>query len=91
MLSKKRSRPISLDGHQFRWSLAEDDEFVVLAVQRADTNGQRLEAIIRSKADWGSIWDHHLENPQYRARPVTPSLVSKIMAHALQLEWQPEK
>jgi hypothetical protein len=92
MLSKKRSRPIVVDQQEYRWSIADDGQYVTLAIQLLEANGQRLEAAVET--DLRRYW---LETPMNartntqpsKWRPVTPSLVAKIIKNGLALGWTP--
>ncbi len=88
MLSKKRSRPIVVDQQEYQWSIADDGLYVTLAIQLPETNGQRLEAIVET--DVGRYWLERPMNTQpLNLRPVTPSLVAKIIKNGLALGWTP--
>ena len=82
MLSKKRSRPIVFNTHQYRWSVAEDGEFATIAVQRSTIDGQKLEVIVRA-ISW------QVDTGVAAFRPITPALVSQIMAKAMDCGWEP--
>jgi len=84
VLSKKNSRPIVFDEHPYRWSVAEDGEYAILAVQRSNINGQKLEVIIRA-VEWDA------GSGAAASRPITPALVSKIMSEAINCGWEPDQ
>jgi len=87
MLSKKKSRPITVNDQKYRWAIAPDGEYVTLVVQHAESNGQKLEIII--KTDVNRFWLEFPNTGDLNMRVVTPSLVSNLIEEALNLGWLP--
>lgn len=81
MLSKKKSRPITVDGEAYRWAIAPNHTFVTLVVQYAEENGQKLEIIIPT--DINRMWLEFLNTRELNLKAVTPAAVSKIIKDAL--------
>ncbi len=82
MLSRKNSRPILFNDQPYRWSVAHDGEYTSLAVQHSSNDGQKLEIIIRS-IEWQQ------DTGDGNIRPITPALVSSLMAGAIDCGWEP--
>lgn len=53
-LSKKKSRPITVDNTEYRWAIAPFSHHVILVVELAHAKGQKLEVKIQTDID--SFW-----------------------------------
>lgn len=74
-LSKKKSRPITVDGQDFRWQFYEDSGFSSVTVQFASGSGQKLVVQIPGPA--------HIHDP------VTPAIVEHLIVSSMKLGWRP--
>jgi hypothetical protein len=80
-LSKKKSRPIVVDGVAYRWHFREDFEWNDIVVRAVGPTGQRL--VIR--VPWSNS-----EPPHLNFMPsVTPKWVANAIRHCLEEGWQP--
>ena len=91
-LSRKRSSPIPVDGIDYRWAVSaralSSPEYVLVVVQSVD-NGQRIVVTVPHR-------DRYLNMdgpppPEFNYDAITPSLVRKIMAAAIDEGWVPDR
>jgi hypothetical protein len=87
MLSKKKSRPIVVDGEPYRWLVSPDLKHVILVIQCATSNGQVLEVLINT--DVHRFWIEFPATDNLNLRTIQPSLVSKVIGSALAFGWKP--
>lgn len=89
-ISKRKSRKISVDGQEFRWSPSQDSGYMVLVVQHISGKGKKLEVIISD--------DKHVvvENGSYSIELgdsnkliITPKLVETVIRHSIRTGWNP--
>ena len=80
-LSRKKSRPITVEGDDYRWRFFENSGWNDVTVQIADGYGPKL--VVQFP------WEHQgtLDIPLYP--PVTPTAVSLVIKQALLLGWEP--
>lgn len=80
-LSKKKSRPIVVDGQGYRWQFFENWGWNDVTIQCAEGTGPKL--VIQFP------WDH--SPPPYISflPPVTPSKVSELIQNAIGQGWRP--
>ena len=76
-LSRKKSRKISIDGHDYRWVFSPDSGYFNVIVQIADGAGARLEA--QSSSDWVNYGDAQ----------ISPGIVEKLIRLAIEDGWEP--
>ena len=91
-LARRRSSPIHVDGIEYRWAVSaralSSPEYVLLVVQSVD-NGQRIVVTVPHR-------DRYLDiegppTPDFNYDAITPSLVRKIMAAAVDVGWTPDR
>jgi len=82
-LSKKKSRPISVDGKDYRWVFFENSGWNDITIQSASGRGQKL--VIQQN------WSHKGTPYINLEAPITPSIVRQMIESALQHSWTPEK
>ena len=80
-LNKKNSRPIAVDGHDFRWSFFENSGWNDLTVQSANGTGMKLVAQFGWEAPDGSGLPY---------QPITPALVAQAIRFGLGNGWNPD-
>ncbi len=88
MLSKKKSRPITVGNEKYRWAIAPDGQWVTLVVQDHQINGQKLEIVIQ--VHFSQINPDTGETIALPMRIVKPALVAELIEKALQFGWQPK-
>ena len=86
---RKHSRPISVDGIDYRWRLGRASRSEIttpLFVWTNSTDGTRLFATI------SGVWDDQLPEwlPMGRGTPVTPSFVADVIREAIRIGWRPK-
>jgi ABC-type molybdate transport system ATPase subunit len=85
MLSKKSSRAVTVTDQKYRWSIAPDGQWVTLVVQDEQSNGQKLEIIIKT-----DVSSNKRAPTDESMRPVKPALVADLIGKGLQIGWQPK-
>lgn len=80
-LNKKNSRPIAVDGQDFRWSFFENSGWNDLTVQSANGAGGKLVA----QFGWEAQDDSKLPY-----LPMTPALVAEAIIFGLGNGWNPD-
>ena len=89
-LSKRNSKPITIDGVEFRWAVAarsqHETEMVTVVVQPPN-NGCRLAVTVPCRDDWLKIQSPPA--PSHNVQAITPSFVRQIIGDARSLGWQP--
>jgi len=90
-LSKRKSRIISVDSTEYRWSPSKDSGYMVLVVQHINGKGRKLEIII---SDDKNIV---IENGSYSIEVgdsnkliITPKLVELMIRDSKKIGWNPE-
>jgi len=89
-LSKRKSRKINVDGHDYLWSPSKDSGYVILLVQDSSGKGAKLEIVISN--DKNII----IENGSYSIEVgdanktiITPKLVEKMIKDSINMGWKP--
>lgn len=91
-LNSRRSRPISVDGVTFRWTVSNQQEGSVILVIQPAENGQRIAVKIPFRDYWSDLkdlTDGTLEYDAAHYQPVTPSLVERCIRAAKLADWNP--
>jgi len=89
MLSRKRSRPIQVDGENYRWNIAPNDKWVTIIIQDVSSNGQRLE--IRVNTDINRMWIEFPHIEDLNLKVIKPALVEKLIRMAIKFGWSPKR
>lgn len=89
-LSKRNSKPITIEDAEFRWALvarsqAETDSVTV--VVQPPENGCRLAVTVPCRDYWLNIQSPPA--PSYDIHAITPSFVRKLIEDARVMGWQP--
>ena len=87
MLARKGSRLITIDGTQFRWTVAPDDGFIDIIAERAQEPGCRIEV----QADYVDRSPDSLQPTEPPHRIISPAIMSHIITCALDLGWNPQE
>lgn len=89
-LSKRNSKPITIDDVEFRWAVAArspgDTDMVTVVVQPPD-NGCRLAVTVPCRDPYLHI--QSAPPPSYDVRAITPGFVRRLIDDACSLGWQP--
>ena len=89
-LSKRNSKPITIDDAEFRWALATRSqavtEMVTVVVQPPD-NGCRLAVTVPFRDYWLNIQAPLA--PSYNMHAITPGFVRRLIDDARSMGWQP--
>ena len=89
-LSKRNSKPITIDDAEFRWALATRSqavtEMVTVVVQPPD-NGCRLAVTVPCRDYWLNIQSPPA--PSYNMHAITPGFVRRLIDDARSMGWQP--
>jgi len=100
--SKKSTRPIRVDGHDYRWLVRQEEDLTpTLVIRSADHLGQRVRATFageRAFADEGEVaalgikytWGSNEVGIYYQpTRAISPRVVAAVIGDALTHGWQP--
>lgn len=100
--SKKGTRPIRVDGHDYRWLVRQEEDLTpTLVIRSADHLGQRVRASFageRAFADEREVAALGLKYTQgfneagiyyQSARAISPHVVAAVIRAALAQGWQP--
>ncbi len=88
MLNRKKSRPIVVDGKQYRWVVAPGNGFVVFVAESADKSGGKIEVYVESDIDQMWVEFPHIQNPKLKV--VKPKDAESIIRQAIEAGWDPE-
>ena len=88
MLSRKKSRPIVVDGKQYRWVVAPGSGFVVFVAESADKPGGKIEVYVKSDIDQMWVEFPHIQN--LKLKVVKPKDAESIIRQAIEGGWNPE-
>lgn len=91
-LSKKKSRKISVDQNEYRWSPSEDSGYMILVVQTISGKGKKLEIVISDDenvvVENGS---YSIEVSETGKLIITPKLVESLIRDSIEMGWEPLK
>ncbi|MBX9580575.1 MAG: hypothetical protein K2X87_09730 [Gemmataceae bacterium] len=87
-MPKRGSRRIIVDGEAYRWVVGPNDGYMVLAVERADGSGRRLEAYFRYHDQYETAGAGSYRVVGQR-RSIRPGVVRTVILYALARGWQP--
>ena len=89
-ISKRKSRKITVEGHDYRWSPSQDSGYMVLVVQDYSGEGKKLEIIVSDDKNIvienGS---YSIEHGDSNKLIITPKLVAALIRDAIKLGWDP--
>lgn len=91
-LSKRKSRKISVDGEDYRWSPSRDSGYMVLVVQHISGKGKKLEVIISD--DENIVVEngtYSIEIGDQNKLIITPKLVEILIRDSIYLGWNPSE
>lgn len=85
-LARKGSRSLHVKGRDYRWVVSPDDGYMVIVVEAASGEGQRMHAEIEYR-------DVTREDGRIVGQKanVSPGVVRRAIVHALAEGWQPEQ
>ena len=81
-ISKRNSRPITVEGKPYRWVFKENSGWNDITVQHADGQGQKL--IVQAP------WTQSGSPSVSLGPPKTPADVSDMIQKAIKMGWTPE-
>jgi hypothetical protein len=95
-LNKRRSRPIVVDGVNYRWRIAavrhqDTDSYVLVVIQPTD-NGQRIAIRVPSRDFYSDLSDANCgtgDRDPALYLPITPAFVQECIAAAREAGWSP--
>jgi len=82
-LAKKGSKPITVEGTDYRWAVSPDSGYAVLVVQSASGRGAKLIIYV----DW-SRYKYSFSHTTGIIE-IKPSLVGRLIGQARRKGWQP--
>ena len=82
-MSKKGSRPISVDGTDYRWSFFENSGWNDVLVQVAHGRGRKLHVHVE--------WEQVPAQPNMPGPLITPAFVREAILTGLRDGWEPEQ
>lgn len=89
-ISKRKSRKIVVDGHDYRWSPSQDSGYMVLVVQNFSGTGKKLEVLISDDRNIvienGS---YSIEVGDSKKLIITPKLVETVIRDSIKIGWNP--
>lgn len=88
-LSKKNSRNIQVADMNFRWAISPKPTQLILIVESADAEGQKIEVTINSDID--RFWLEFPKAGGLNLKSIMPKDVGTIILQALQFGWTPSE
>jgi hypothetical protein len=88
MLSKRKSRLITVAGQSFRWAVSPDSGYVVFVAEHAANPGRRINIYVTT-----DINDNGPSFPDFESlnlKIITPGVAAKYIEQALAVCWMPE-
>ena len=89
MLSKKRSRPIVVEGINYRWAIAPNPTYVVFVAELADTPMSKIEVYIGSDID--RMWIDFPNTDKLNLKVIKPKDAASIITQAINQGWDPNE
>ena len=91
-ISKRKSRKISVDGQDYRWSPSQDSGYIVLVVQHLSGKGKKIEVVISDNkniiVENGS---YSIELGDTNKLIITPKLVEALIRDSIKIGWNPKE
>lgn len=85
MLSKKKSRPITVDEKKYRWSISPDSGYVVFVAENADNPARKIEVYIETDID--KMWLEFPQGNNLKLKIIKPKDATSIIRQAVNLGW----
>ena len=86
MLSKKKSRPITVDGSNYRWVVSPDSGYVIFVAESADAPARIIEVYTDSDID--RMWLEFPDLEGLNLRIIKPKDAENIIRQAVGLGWR---
>ena len=89
-ISKRKSRKITVDDREYRWSPSQDSGYMVLVVQDYSGKGKKLEIIISD--DKNIVVEngtYSIEVGDSNKLIITPKLVESLIRDSIKIGWNP--
>lgn len=87
MLSKKKSRPITVGDKDFRWAISPDSGYVVFVAERATEPARKIEIYVNSDID--RMWVEFPATDDLNLKVVKPKDAASMISQAIELGWDP--
>jgi hypothetical protein len=89
-LSKKNSRPITVNNEFFRWVISQDSGYICIVVQHNSGKGAKLDAIISHNSSLLAESNApHVTYGGIEEYTVTPAVIARLISCAIDIGWQP--
>ena len=89
MLSKKKSRPITVGERNYRWAISPDSGYVVFVAESADTPARKIEVYVDS--DIGQMWVEFPNKDGLNFKVIKPKDAASIIGQAVEQGWNPSE
>jgi len=89
MLSKKKSRPITVGEHNYRWVISPDSSYVVFVAESADTPARKIEVYVDSDID--QMWVEFPNKEGLNFKVIKPKDAASIIGQAVEQGWNPSE
>lgn len=87
MLSKKKSRPITIGEDNYRWVVSPDSGYVVFVAESADTPARKIEVYVDSDID--QMWVAFPYTESLNLKVLKPKDAVSIISQAIEQGWNP--
>ncbi|MES2381885.1 MAG: hypothetical protein V4538_12640 [Bacteroidota bacterium] len=84
-LNKKNSRPIRVNGAEFRWTISPAMHQITFVAESSGVKGRKIEVLIDS--DINSFWVEFPNVEDLNLKIITPKDAENIIAQALKSGW----
>lgn len=89
-ISKRKSRKITVDNQEYRWSPSQDSGYMKLVVQDYSGKGKKLEIVVfDSKKIIVENGNYSIELGDTNALIITPNLVATLIRYSIKIGWNP--
>jgi len=89
MLSKKKSRPITVNEKNYRWTISHDSGYVVFVAESADTPARKIEVYVDSDID--QMWLEFPNKEGVNFKVIKPKDAASIIGQAIEIGWNPSE
>lgn len=87
MLSKKKSRPITVAEKNYRWAISPDSGYVVFVAESADEPARKIEVYVDS--DINRMWVEFPNVDGLNPKVIKPKDAASIISQAVSKGWNP--
>lgn len=88
-LSKKKSRPITVNHVDYRWTISPDCGYMVFVAEKNHVKGRKIQVYIDSEIH--TYWDRFPNVNTHNMRVIKPKDAESIIKQAIVLGWNPEE